>query len=192
MQSNGTPVYTRQHKRGLTLAQQNAVDLLVGGKNDTETAELLSLSRSSVTKWRLYDPVFQAALNQRRAEVWGTGLDRLRALIPKALNALAEELERADNPNRWKVASAILRLARLPSGDLGIGCTDPDEIVRQVVLEKRKRVPGVLDRLEEDGKDLPSFGRHMEETWRELAEKAADADSTAEAQTCQSHQGGGA
>ena len=65
--SDGTPVYARQHKHGPTLAQLNAIDLLASGKTDTEAAELLHLSRTAITKWRLYDPVFQAALNQRRA-----------------------------------------------------------------------------------------------------------------------------
>ena len=68
---NGTVVYQRQHKRGLTMPQLNALDLLASGKTDKETAELLKLSRTCVTKWRLYDPLFQATLNQRRGEIWG-------------------------------------------------------------------------------------------------------------------------
>ena len=47
----GTPIYTRLHKRGLTLPQQNAVDLLAVGKSDTETAEALELHRTTVTLW---------------------------------------------------------------------------------------------------------------------------------------------
>ena len=69
--SNGTQSYARLHRRGLTLAQQSAVDLLASGKTDTEAAGLLKLARPTVTKWRLYDPLFQAALNERRAEIWG-------------------------------------------------------------------------------------------------------------------------
>ena len=57
----------RSHAEGLTLAQQNAVDLLAAGKNDTETAELLKLTRVAVTRWRLYSPEFRAALAVRRA-----------------------------------------------------------------------------------------------------------------------------
>ena len=67
---NGTVVYQRQHKRGLTMPQLNALDLLASGKTDKETAKLLNLSRTCVTKWRLYDPLFQATLNQRRGEIW--------------------------------------------------------------------------------------------------------------------------
>src|SRR6516162_1193456 len=104
MKANGTAVYQRQHKRGLTMPQLNAIDLLASGKTDKETAELLSLSRTCITKWRLYSPTFQSALNRRRAEVWGAGIDLLRCLVPKALDALAEELEKADSPNRMKAA----------------------------------------------------------------------------------------
>lgn len=71
MPKPSTPIYARQHAHVLTLAQHNAVDLLASGKTDTETAELLNLHRTTVTKWRLYSPDFQAALNIRRAETWG-------------------------------------------------------------------------------------------------------------------------
>jgi len=115
MRRNGTPLYARQHKGGLTLPQQNAVDLLAAGKTDTEAAELLGLSRVTVSKWRLYDPEFLAALNSRRAEVWGAGCERLRALVPKALDALADALEDKESPHRLRAALEVLRLAELPA-----------------------------------------------------------------------------
>src|SRR5262249_40639442 len=88
-----TPSYARLHKHGLTLPQQSAIDLLAAGKTDSEVAELLQLSRPTVSKWRLYDPHFQAALHRRRAEIWGAAGDRLRSLVPKALDSLAGILE---------------------------------------------------------------------------------------------------
>src|SRR5262249_297628 len=130
--TNGTLVYARQHKHGLTLPQQSAIDLLASGKTDTETAELLGLTRVAVSKWRLYDPVFQASLNRRGAEVWGAGCARLRALIPKALATLAEALEEKDPPTRLKAALEVLRLARLPA-PVPAGPTAPEEIVRALV-----------------------------------------------------------
>ena len=96
--ATGTPVYARQHSRTPTLPQLSAIDLLAAGKTDQEVADLLKLHRTTVTKWRLYDPVFQAALNRRRAEVWGAAADRLRSLIPRALDALAAVLEDASHP----------------------------------------------------------------------------------------------
>jgi hypothetical protein len=172
VKSNGTPVYTRQHKRGLTLSQQSAVDLLVGGKTDKETAELLNLSRTCVTKWRLYDPVFQAALNRRRAEVWAVGIDLLRSLVPKALDVLAGELESGNASARLKAAREILHLAQLPAGGARIGPTDAEEIVRGVVEARRSRARGTLDNLQESDKNLPDFEQHMEETWKELEDQA--------------------
>jgi hypothetical protein len=177
VKSNGTPVYTRQHKRGPTLPQLNAVDLLAAGKNDTETAELLGLSRTCITKWRLYDPVFQAALNVRRAEVWGNGLDRLRALIPKALDVLAAVLDNSPTPLRLKAAGAILRLAQLPAGSLGIGPTDAEEIVRRLVERRRKDTPGASEKLLESGKALPPLDKHVKQTWEELEALANEPDA---------------
>lgn len=88
----------------LTLTQQSAIDLLAAGKNDTETAEALGLNRVTVTRWRLYSPEFRAALAAQRAAIWGASADRLRALIPKALDALADALEEADEGDRVAVA----------------------------------------------------------------------------------------
>jgi hypothetical protein len=180
MKANGTAIYQRQHKRGLTLPQLNAIDLLAAGKTDKETADLLNLSRTCVTKWRLYDPVFQAALNQRRREVWAVGLDRLRALIPKALDVIAAELEKTDSPNRLKAAGEILRLARLPTDDVPTGPTDPEEVVRQVVERRRRQARGPLDDLGDDGKGLPPFNRQMQETWQELEALANEAEEAGE------------
>jgi hypothetical protein len=91
MRTNG---YIRQ--RGLTLEQQNAIDLLIAGKTDTETASAVGVHRVTVTKWRNYDPWFQAELNRRRQEVWGAASERLRAMLPKALDAFDAEFTNGD------------------------------------------------------------------------------------------------
>ena len=47
---------SQSNAHGLTLAQQNGVDLLAAGKNDAEAAAALALDlhRVTVTRWRLY------------------------------------------------------------------------------------------------------------------------------------------
>ena len=121
-----------QPRRELSAQQQAAVELLAAGKTDKQAAETLNLPAERVAKWRLYDPVFQAALNACRAEAWQASINRLRSKIPQALDTLAEELNRADNPNRCKLALDIHRLAKLP--DIAPqGPTDPETIVRQAV-----------------------------------------------------------
>jgi hypothetical protein len=179
MKANGTVVYQRQHKGGLTMPQLSAIDLLASGKTDKETAELLSLSRTCVSKWRLYSPEFQAALNRRRAEVWGAGIDRLRSLVPKALDALAEELEKADSPNRLKAAVEVLKLAQLPEGWQQVGPVEAEAIVRRVVEVRRSQAPGFLDELTDRDKHLPPFEEHMADTWREMEERANEPDDEA-------------
>jgi len=173
---NGTVVYQRQHKRGLTMPQLNALDLLASGKTDKETAELLNLSRTCVTKWRLYDPLFQATLNQRRGEIWGAAADRLRSLIPQALCVLAGEMEKPDGPNRLKAAVEILRLVQLPQDALAIGPTDAEEIVRGIVAARRGNVRDVLDDFHDQQKGLPHFANHVREVRQELEALAAEPD----------------
>jgi hypothetical protein len=175
--TNGTPVYARQHSRTPTLPQLNAIDLLAAGKADQETADLLKLHRTTVTKWRLYDPVFQAALNRRRREIWGAAADRLRSLIPKALDVLAAALETRMGCLDFKAAVAVLRLAAPAGSALAVGPTDPDEIVLEIVRARRAKAPGALDDLLDDGKGLPPLEQHVEATWRELEARAREPDS---------------
>jgi hypothetical protein len=182
--ADGTVSYARLHKRGLTLKQQSAVDLLASGKTDRETAELLKLSRPCITRWRLHDVIFQAALNQRRAEVWGSGVERLRSLVPKALDALAEELANRGSSTRLKAAIEVLRLVPLPAGALGIGPIDPEEIVRQIVSGRRAQAAlKPLANLLDDPPGLPPFDQHVADVWKELEARAAEQDEVASRKT---------
>src|SRR5262249_10187699 len=131
-------------RRELNTQQQAVIELLSTGKTDQQAAETLSLPAERVTKWRLYDPIFQAALNDRSAEVWQASIDRLRSILPQALNTLVEELSRADNPNRCKLALDILRLAKL-SDIAPQGPADPETIVRQAVDWERQQARRPFD-----------------------------------------------
>jgi hypothetical protein len=129
---SGTSSYKREH--GLTIKQQNALDLLVCGETHRSVAEAIKVNRVTVTKWLNYDPHFQAALNSRRTELWGTSVDRFRSLLPLAMDALEQELH---GKQRGRVALEILRLAGLDRAGpktssletYGVGPTDPDVII---------------------------------------------------------------
>jgi hypothetical protein len=181
MKDAATRGNTRQHKRHereLSMPQLAAVDLLAGGQSDTVVAQMLGLHRTTVTKWRCYDPVFQAALNQKRSEVWGAGLDRLRSMIPEALDALAAELSGA-GPGRLKAAIEVLRLAQLPPVSSGIGPADAEAIVRQIVKERRGSAPNrMMEDVESTLQGLPPWDRHVEEVWQELEALANDGENT--------------
>lgn len=158
--------------RELSEPQQAAVELLAVGKTDKEAAKALGLPGDTVARWRMHDPVFQAALNTCRSEAWRAGIDRLRSMIPQALDTLAEELTRPDNPDRCKLALDILRLAKLPD-ITPQGSADPETIVRQAVNQERQQARGPLDDMTENHKGLPDFDTHLARKWAELEARAA-------------------
>lgn len=97
----------------LTVAQENAVDALVAGMRDAEVATLVGVNRVTVTKWRLYQPHFQAAINERRQAIWSASVERLRSLVPLALTALSDELK-VGSRNRLQAALGVLKLVPVP------------------------------------------------------------------------------
>ena len=179
MKKTPASTYARLHAHGLTLMQQNAVDLLATGKNDTATAESLQLNRVTVTRWRLYSPEFRAALADQRAAIWGASADRLRALMPKALDTLADALEQADD--KVSVALALLKLA----GPLPLVPTEPteaDEYIRLQVEHERDRVRSRSDTMDEMS-GLPRIEDHENTVRRRLARLAGPAKENKQHET---------
>lgn len=170
------PKTTNSYKRlhGLTIAQENAIDLLVTGATDGETAETTGVNRVTVTKWRLYDPHFQAELNRRRKEVWGSAVDRPRTLLPRALDALEEELRTGNN--RLRAAVAVLQLSGLDRGgpkksgldSYMVGSTDAQSIIDS---RARARRP---DPLQEILSDEPVTETERAAVLEELEHQLAD------------------
>ena len=116
----------------LSIQQQNAIDLLVTGCSDRETADKAGVTRSTVTRWRLYHPAFRAELNAQRAAVWGQARERLRALIPEAVEAIAEAIRDPSNPDRAKLALDLLRSVKVSDGLSSIDSrTDPAAMMRE-------------------------------------------------------------
>lgn len=133
---------TKPDKNGqpdvLTLAQQNAIDLLAAGLRDAEVAERTGVSRQTVNGWRNHEPAFQAALNARRADLWAGAVDRLRALLPMALEVLAERLEGARDP---RFALEVLRLAAIPQASLAHpGPTTAEDVRRAEARQQQDRM----------------------------------------------------
>jgi len=60
---------SNQSPKNFRPRQQQAIDLLALGRTDAEVAEQVGARRITVAEWRLYDPVFVAALNRKREEV---------------------------------------------------------------------------------------------------------------------------
>ena len=167
--ATATKCDTTLQRAGLTVAQESAIDALAAGKKDGETAALVGVNRVTVARWRLYSPHFQAALNERRQAIWAASLDKLRALVPLALDAVADELANADSPNRLKAAFGLLKL--VPLGLVASGPTDPDEIVKRIVDEQRCSPRGPMADLMDGQMGHIPMAAHVAKVWDELAAK---------------------
>ena len=137
------PDVSRHLARELTIAQLNAIDRLAGGATDGEAAEAAGVTRPTVCDWRNHDPVFAAALNRRRLDLWGGAVDKLRSLLPEALKTLEVALTEGRD---WKAAVEVIRLTGLDRQEKGspnlgpylIGPTDAGAVVDDEVRRRRR------------------------------------------------------
>jgi len=127
----------------LSPPQAAALELLAAGKNDTETANEVGVTRQTVNTWRHHDPVFIAALNARRRELWGDVQDRLRSLALRAVDTLDGAL---DGPQGVPAAVHILKAVGVyggagdpswPTTPEGVIRRMSDEIARDVMQGDR-------------------------------------------------------
>ena len=122
----------------LTPQQERAVDLLAVGKTVTQASDEVGVARQTVSEWLNQHPGFQAGLNLRREELWAGMTDRLRALLPKAI----EVLEGAVNDGSIKAALELLKAAGMyglgrPSGPTN--AEDADSAAKERESVRRNR-----------------------------------------------------
>lgn len=122
----------RQPAGELSIEQHNAIDLLIQGKSDRETAEAVGVVRQTVTGWRLSNAAFICELNKRRADVWGAQTERLRAMVGEALGVLADDLRQEDD-RRLRQAAAVHVLRAV--GMWGVGAPPVDFSEQRINLE---------------------------------------------------------
>jgi hypothetical protein len=93
----------------LSQAQQNAIDCLLAGMNDTETAAdpRVNTCRQTIWDWRVNDPLFVAELQQRRATLWSASAERLRGLMGKAIENIAQAIEDGDEAASWNLLKCV-------------------------------------------------------------------------------------
>ena len=173
-----TPGYTGLRDVPLTCAQAAAVDALAAGNTDEAVATYAGVHRVTVTRWRLYNPRFQAALNARRQEVWAASLDRLQALVPVAVQALAGVLADPTHKDRAAAALKLLQLV-LPAPAPPAGPTDPAEIVAAVVQARRDATRDPVADLMDGIDGRPDFDRQCRAVWAELEAKSPADEPTA-------------
>lgn len=132
-------------KPKLTPAQLAAIDRLATGSSITDAAEAVETSRQTVSEWLNRNPAFIAALNARRAELWGETADRLRALLPRAVETIAAAIE-AGGPDALAASLALVRLAKIdptPTGSTDAEAIETARAERERDLGRRKMYVGM-------------------------------------------------
>jgi len=93
----------------LSVRQRNAIDLIVMGASDKDTAEKVGVVRETITRWRLYHPAFRAELNRTRQAIWGASSDRLRDLLQQSMDVLQDILNDPEHPRRADIALSLVQ-----------------------------------------------------------------------------------
>ena len=118
----------------LTPEQETALDLILAGQSDREVACEVNRTRQTICEWR-HNPVFAAALNTRRTELWGHSIDRLRGLLPKALDVLEGALDKGDVRTAWRVVELASMREDKGLGPSTIGPTSPEGVAAEQVMD---------------------------------------------------------
>jgi Putative ATPase subunit of terminase (gpP-like) len=95
----------------LTDIQVRAIELTVQGLADTQIAQMLSVNRKTLWKWKNLNDDYKAALANARSQVHATVVDRYRALLLKATTVLAKFLEDPVEDKRFRAALGLLNMA---------------------------------------------------------------------------------
>ena len=164
----------------LTPKQQTAIEHLLTGKSDRETADAVGVHRTTVTNWRLHHPAFQAELNSRRTELRHVATERLLNLVAKAVEELEAEL--SGDRNRVAKAHYIITsvgLAELPNG---FAATDAEVLLDQKIAAEaasiRRRRQENMSQTEQLLADLQGPTEEEKKADRAEAEKCVLAELT--------------
>lgn len=98
-------------ERSLSPEQELCLLALLEGATDQAAGERAGVSRSTVARWRAYDAVFVARLNEGQRVLWDSHVGRLLALQAKALDVVSASLDSVDSVMAFRAAVQVLRLA---------------------------------------------------------------------------------
>jgi hypothetical protein len=149
----------------LTVEQLNAIDCLIQGKSDQDTADLIGKDRVTVWRWKTRLPFFMATLEARRQEQFGQASQRLRNLLEKALDNVAGAIEAGD----VKASFEVIRATGLHTFAPPTGETDVQRIAQRLCLEllANEHIPEKEDFLLNIGKN-PRYEERKREILEEL------------------------
>ena len=107
-----------------TAARDVALEALASGKTPADAATEAGVALATVREWMTRDAPFRADLNAKRQDAYRAGADRLRALVPAALEVLEGQIAGGN----VQAALAVLKAAGLGSLAAPSGETNPEAI----------------------------------------------------------------
>ena len=124
---------TRRTK--LSVKQERAIDMLLGGSTVSEVAKVLGTARQTISGWRNRNPDFMAELVARRTELRDAHVDQITTLVPRAIDVVSNKVEEGSLP----AAIHALRAVGLYGGNgRPLGPVDAEEV--RVQLEETARL----------------------------------------------------
>ena len=91
----------------LSAAMQAGLELVLVGHTDQDVANAVGVARETVWSWRRTHPLFMTALEVRRAEIYGTTCERLRALMSKAVDNIEAAIAEGNLGASWELMRCI-------------------------------------------------------------------------------------
>ena len=117
--------------RQLSDKHLRAIPLILSGKTDSEVAKAVGVSRQTINYWKNKDIYFQAELNYQRREAYDSQIERIRRLLPKAVDVIEDGLNSKDPKVRREAARFYFNKLNLkPSGHI-----TPEEIDNDIKLK---------------------------------------------------------
>lgn len=119
-----TKIPEMSRNKELSLQQMQAIAMLLAGKSLTAIAEELHCTRKTLARWKVSNPHFIAAFNERKNEIFEAANNRLQTLVTKAINVLENSLEEGS----YSAAVNVLKMVDLRPKELE---TDVEILVKQ-------------------------------------------------------------
>lgn len=180
MKDQATKADKSRRWKALSQAQLNAIDCLLAGMTDTETATdpRVNVTRQTVWEWRVNDVLFRGELQQRRATLWSSTREKLRGLLGKAVANISGAIEAGDVSASWNLLRC-LNMFGDGTGNAVHGANIEYELRQQAINRSRTE----YDQLSADGSMNGALSRmnfnepqRTEEILAELMDKYTDAD----------------
>jgi hypothetical protein len=97
--------------QNLSDIQLRAIELIIQGHTDTQTARILSINPKTLWRWKNLDEDYRQALAEARHQFHATVTDRYENIVFKATAILLKFLDDPADSSRMKAAPILLNIA---------------------------------------------------------------------------------